>query len=55
MTRRGSFLKKTGLLHQFSGNFSMRGEKYYLCMEGSTRDEIEPVRGEIETNIENKH
>ena len=28
--------------------FSMQGEKYYFCMEGSMRDEIEPTRGEIE-------
>ena len=37
---------KTGLLHDFFGNFSTRGERYYF-----TRGEIEPMRGEIETNI----
>ena len=37
---------ETGLLHDYFGNFSMRGERYYF-----TRGEIEPTRGEIETNI----
>ena len=35
-----------GLLHDYFGNFSMRGERYYF-MQG----EIKPTRGEIETNI----
>ena len=42
---------ETGLLHDFLGIFSTRGEKYYFCMEGSTRDEIEPMRLNIKTNI----
>ena len=37
---------ETGLLHDYFGNFSTRGERYYF-----TRGEIEPTRGEIETNI----
>ena len=35
----------------FLGIFSTRGEKYYFHMEGSTQGEIEPMRGEIETDI----
>ena len=35
-----------GLLHDYFGNFSTRGERYYF-----TRGEIEPTRGEIEMNI----
>ena len=37
---------ESGLLRDFFGNFSMRGEIYYF-----TRGEIEPMRGEIEMNI----
>ena len=37
---------ETGLLHDYFGNFSTRGERYYF-----TRGEIEPTRGEIEMNI----
>ena len=37
---------ETGLLHDYFGNFSMRGERYYFM-----RGEIEPTRGEIEKNI----
>ena len=37
---------ETGLLHDYFGNFSTRGERYYF-----TRAEIEPMQGEIETNI----
>ena len=29
----------------------MRGERYYFHVEGSSRGEIESMRGEIETNI----
>ena len=36
---------ETGLLHDYFGNFSTRGERYYYCMEGRKQ-------GEIETNIE---
>ena len=39
---------ETGLLRDFFGNFSTRGERYYF-----TRGEIEPMQGEIEMNIEN--
>ena len=39
---------ETGLLHDYFGKFSTRGERYYF-----TRSEIEPTRGEIETNIRN--
>ena len=42
-----------GLLRDFFGNFSMRGERYYFRMEGSTRGEIEPTQGEIEMNVGN--
>ena len=44
---------ETGLFRDFFGNFSTQGEKYYFCMEGSTRGEIEPMWGEIETNLGN--
>ena len=37
---------ETGLLHDYFGNFSTRGERYYF-----TQGEIEPTQGEIETNI----
>ena len=37
---------ETGLLHDYFENFSTRGERYYF-----TSGEIEPTRGEIETNI----
>ena len=37
---------ETGLLHDYLGNFSKQGEKYYYM-----RGEIEPMRGEIELNI----
>ena len=37
---------ETELLHNYFRNSSMRGERYYF-----TRGEIEPMRGEIETNI----
>ena len=46
-----------GLLHDYFGNFSTQGERYYFCMEGSMRGEIEMnLRngrwgGEIEMNI----
>ena len=40
-----------GLPHDYFGNFSTQGEGYYFCVEGSTQGEIEPMRGEIETNI----
>ena len=46
MTGRVTLLMETGLLHNYFGNFSTRGERYYF-----TRGEIEPTRGEIETNI----
>ena len=36
---------ETGLLHDYFGNFSMQGERYYFM-----RGEIEPTRGEIEIN-----
>ena len=28
---------KWGLLHDFFGNFSMRGERYYFHMEGACK------------------
>ena len=34
---------ETGLLHDYFGNFSTRGERYYFCMEGSMQGEIEPM------------
>ena len=37
---------ETGLLHNYFGNFSTRGKRYYFM-----RGEIEPMRGEIEMNI----
>ena len=44
---------ETGLLRDFLGNFSMRGERYYFHMKGSTLGGIEPMQGEIETNLGN--
>ena len=43
---------ETGLIQNYFGN-STRGERYYFCMEGSTRGEIEPMQGEIEMNLGN--
>ena len=40
-----------GLLHDFFGNFSMHGERYYFYDEGSMQGEIESTQGEIEINI----
>ena len=37
---------ETGLLHNYFGNFSTQGERYYFM-----RGEIEPTWGEIEMNI----
>ena len=37
-----------GLLYDFLGICSTWGEKYYFRMEESMQDEIEPMRGEIE-------
>ena len=42
-----------GLLYDYSGNFSMQGERYYFHLEGSMQGEIEPMQGEIETNLRN--
>ena len=39
---------ETELLHEYFGNFSTQGERYYF-----TRGEIEPTRDEIKTNIGN--
>ena len=41
-----------GLLHDYFWIFSIHGEKYYFCMEGSMQGEIEPTQGEIEMSIE---
>ena len=30
VTSRGTLLMETGLLHDYFGNFSMRGERYYF-------------------------
>ena len=46
MTRRGTLLMETGLLHDYFGNFSTWGERYYI-----TWCEVEPTQGEIEMNI----
>ena len=46
VTRRGTLLMETGLLHDYFGIFSTRGERCYF-MQG----EIKPTQGEIETNI----
>ena len=51
VTPRGILLMETGLLHDYFGNFSMQGENYYFCMEGSMQGETEPMPGEIEMNI----
>ena len=41
VTRRGTSLMETGLLHDYFGNFSMRSERYYFLVEGSMQEEIE--------------
>ena len=46
---------ETGLLHDYFGNFSMLGEKYYFHMEGSMQGNIELMQGAIEINIRNEH
>ena len=46
MTRRGTLLMEMGLLHDYFGNLSTRGERYYF-----TPGEIKPTQGELETNI----
>ena len=33
---RGTLLMESGLFRDFFGNFSMQGERYYFCVEGST-------------------
>ena len=48
VTRRGTLLIETGLLQDFFGNFSMRGEKYYFYV-----DKIEPIWGDIEDQNKN--
>ena len=35
VTHRGTLLMKTDLLHDIFANFSMRGERYFFCVEGS--------------------
>ena len=40
-----------GLLHDFFGNFSTRGERYYFGVEGSTRGENMYVRWECVLNM----
>ena len=40
MARRGNLLMALGLLRPYFGNFSMWGEKYYFCVEGSTGGEM---------------
>ena len=40
-----------GLLHDYFGNFSMQGEKYYFHMKGSMWGEIKCTWGEIEMNV----
>ena len=54
VTRRGTLLMETGLLHDYFGNLSMRGERYYFCVEGSTQGEIESMQDEIEMNLRNR-
>ena len=46
VTRRGTLLMETRLLHDYFGNFSMQGERHYF-----TWGEIEPMWDEIEMNI----
>ena len=43
VTRRGTLMMETRLLHYYFGNFSTRGERYYFCIEGSMRGKIEPI------------
>ena len=43
VTCRGTLLMETRLLHDYFGNFSTPGERYYFFMEGSMRGEIEPM------------
>ena len=53
VTRRGTLLMETGLLHDYFENFSIQGKRYYFHVEGSMRSEIEPMTGKIETNLGN--
>ena len=53
VTRRVPFWWKRGCFMTFLGIISTQGEKYYFYVEGSTRDEIEPIWGDIEH--QNKH
>ena len=40
-----TLLMETGLLHDYFGNFSTQGERYYFYVEGSMRGEIEMKLG----------
>ena len=51
VTFRFTLLMETGLLHDYFGNFSMQGKKFYFHVEVSIPGEIEPMQGEIDMNI----
>ena len=43
VTIRDTLLMETGLLHDYFGNFSMRGEKDYFHVEENMKGEIESM------------
>ena len=54
VTRKGTLLMESGLLHDYFGNFSTRGERYYFCMEGSMWDErLNPREVKLKWTSEN--
>ena len=46
-----TLLMEMGLLHDYFGNYSTRGEKYYFRAEVSMPGEIKPMLGKIEMNL----
>ena len=47
MTLIDTLLMETGLFHDYFGNFSMQGKRYYFRVEGSMRGEIEMNTGKL--------
>ena len=43
VTHRGTFMMETELLHDYFGNFSTQGERYYFHMKGNMQGEVEPT------------
>ena len=53
VTRRGTLLMESGLLHDYFGNFSTWGERYYFCMEGAHQVKLNPWEVRLEQTLEN--